>query len=106
MPQPHQQHEFRESVVPRPRGVKTIEVDEELMQDIRECVRDRAVPVLSNIIVDIHAADIADIIDHLESEDRLFVFNLLDTATASDVLLELDFAVRQGLLEILSQEKI
>jgi magnesium transporter len=90
----------------RPRGVKTIEVDEELMQDIRELVRERAIMVLSNIIVDIHAADIADIIDHLENDDRLFVFNLLDIPTASEVLLELDSGVRQALLEVLPQEKI
>jgi magnesium transporter len=106
MPQPELRQELRESVIPRPRGVKTIEVDEELLQDIREFVRDRAIAVLSNIIVDIHAADIGDIIDHLESEDRLFVFSLLDTATASDVLLELDFGVREGLLEVLPQETI
>jgi magnesium transporter len=106
MPQPELRQELTERVVARPRGVKTIEVDEELLQDIREFVRDRAIAVLSNIIVDIHAADIADIIDHLESEDRLFVFSLLDTATASDVLLELDFPVREGLLESLPQETI
>jgi magnesium transporter len=106
MPQPELRQEFRESVVPRPRGVKTIEVDEELLQDIREFVKDRAIAVLSNIIVDIHAADIADIIDHLESEDQLFVFSLLDTANASDVLLELDYSVREALLEVLPQETI
>lgn len=90
----------------RPRGVKTIEADEELMEDIRELVHDRAIPVLSNIIVDIHAADIADIIEHLEGDDRLFLFNLLDIPIAGEVLLELDSGVRQVLLEVLPQEKI
>lgn len=92
--------------VSRRRGVKTIEVDEELMQDIRELVRERAMPVLWNILVDLHPADIADIINHLEDDERQFVFNLLDIPVASEVLLELDAGVRQTLLEILPQEKI
>jgi len=90
----------------RKRGEKTIEVDEELMQDIRELVRERALPVLWNIIIDLHPADIADIIDHLENDERQFVFNLLEVSVASEVLLELDPAVRQALIEILPQEKI
>jgi len=94
------------AAAPRRRGVKTIEVDEELMRDIRELVAERARPLLLNILLDLHAADIADIIDHLEGEDRLFVFELLDVPTAAEVLLELDSAVRQGLLEVLPAEKI
>lgn len=94
-----------DSTMPR-RGIKTIEVDEELMRDIREFVHGRAMPVLWNILVDLHPADIADIIDHLEGKDREFVFNLLDISVASEVLLELDPAVRQALLDVLPQEKI
>lgn len=90
----------------RPRGIKTIEVDEELMRDIRHLAAEKAGPVLLNILLDLHPADIADIIDHLEGEDRLFVFNLLDIPTAAEVLLELDSAVRQGLLKILPPDKI
>lgn len=90
----------------RRRGIKTIDVDEELMQDIRELVHERAMPVLWNILVDLHPADIANIIDHLEGTDREFVFNLLDISVASEVLLELDPGVRQALLDVLQQEKI
>ena len=93
-------------IIPRRRGVKTIEVDEELMADIGELVRDKASPILLNILTDIHAADIADIINRLEGEDREYVFNLLDTETGSAVLLELDPAVRETLLESLPSEKI
>ena len=91
---------------PRRRGIKTIEVDEELMQDIRELVRERAMPVLWNILVDLHPADIADIINHLENDERHFVFNLLEIPVASEVLLELDAGVRESLLETLPQDKI
>ena len=71
-------------IIPRRRGVKSIEVDEELMADIRELVHDKANTILLNILTDIHAADIADIINHLEGEDREYVFNLLDMQTGRD----------------------
>ncbi|MBI1805932.1 MAG: magnesium transporter [Ignavibacteria bacterium] len=93
-------------IIPRKRGVKTIEVDDELMQDIRELVHDRASTLLLNIITDIHAADIADIINRLEPDERMFVFDLLDVSTASAVLLELDTGVREVLLESLPSERI
>ena len=81
-------------IIPRRRGVKTIEVDEELLQDIRELIHERAGAMLLNIFFDLHAADIGDLINHLEPEDREFVFNLLDKETAGEVILELDPAIR------------
>jgi magnesium transporter len=88
------------------RGVKTIEVDDELMDDIRELVRDRAGAILLNIITDLHPVDIAEIIDRLDTEDRAFVFNLLEPSIGSAVLLELNDDVRSALLEPLTSEKI
>lgn len=93
-------------IVPRRRGVKTIDVDDELMADIRELVRARASTLLLNIIADIHAADIASILNRLDIEDQKYVFDLLDLHTASAVLLEIDASAREALLESLPIEKI
>lgn len=93
-------------IIPRKRGVKTIEVDDELMRDIRELVLDKASALLLNIIADLHAADIAEIINRLETDDRHFVFDLLNAGVGSAVLLDLEPLVRQQLLETLPSEKI
>jgi magnesium transporter len=93
-------------IIPRRRGVKTIEVDDELMQDIRELVRERASTILMNILTDLHEADIADIINRLEGEDRLFIFNLLSDEVGSGTLLELDSNVRKEIIESLPSEQI
>ena len=93
-------------IVPRRHGVKTIEVDDELMSDIRELVRERAGALLLNIITDLHAADVADIIDRLDPDDRRYVFELLNTDLGSAVLLELQLEVRRLLLETMASEKI
>jgi magnesium transporter len=94
-------------IVPsRPHGVKTIDIDDELMGDIREIVRSKASPILLNIVTDLHEADIAEIINRLDPEDREYVFNLLEPAVGSAVLLELNAEVRGPLLEPWTSEKI
>ena len=93
-------------IVPRRRGNKSIEVDDALMEDIRELAHDKAGPMLVNILADLHAADIAEIINRLEPEDQAYVFGLLDVPTGSGVLLELLPEVRGALLDSLPSEKI
>jgi len=95
-----------ESEMKRRRGVRTIEVDDELMEDITELVREGARTVVLNILADLHPADIADILEHLAPDDWLMLFELLDAQTASQVLLELQPGVRQLLLEPLSSERL
>ncbi len=102
----HTVHTEDAIIVPRKRGIKTIEVDEALLEDIRELVRDRATPILKNILTDLHEADIGEIINHLDAEDGLYVFDLLDVKTASVVLLELDPVIREKFLDALPSEKI
>lgn len=93
-------------IIPRKRGVKTIEVDDELMHDIRELARERAGSLLLNIITDLHAADVAEIIGRLDPDDRQYVFELLNVETGSAVLLDLQPEARHQLLEVMPSEKI
>ncbi len=95
-----------EILIAQRRGVKTIEIDEELLDDIRELIRERASAILLNILTDLHPADIGEILNRLDQEEREFVFKLLDNETASTVLLELDSSIREGLLDNISTEKI
>jgi magnesium transporter len=85
---------------------ETIEVDEELMRDIRELIRDRAAALLLNILTDIHASDIAVILNGLDPDDGEYLFSLLDTDTGSAVLRELTPETRATILEKLPSEKI
>ena len=79
-----------------------IEIDDELMQDIEELVRTRSNFLLLNILQDLYPADIAHILNRLEGEDLEFVFSLLSTETASEVLPELSDESREFVLRRIS----
>jgi magnesium transporter len=57
-------------------------------------------------ISDIHPADLADILEELSGEERMSVFNALDTETAADTLEETEPRVQRQLVESLRRERI
>ncbi len=81
-------------------------IEEEFLDDLRELIQVRSTASIINILAYLHSPDIADIIDNLEPEDRLYIFELLDHETASEVLLEVDEKVREDLLDRLSHPRI
>lgn len=91
--------------VPAPQP-ETLDVDDELMGDIRGMIRDRAAALLLNILTDLHASDIAVIVNGLDPEDAEYLFPLLDTDAGSAVLRELNPETRALILEKLPSEKI
>jgi magnesium transporter len=89
-----------------PRGVRTIELDEELLDDIRELIHEEARAILVNILADLHAADVADILESLEEDDRTYLVGLLSPQVASEVLPELSEGIRESTLPTLKTETI
>jgi magnesium transporter len=87
-------------------GEALIEVDDELMQDIEELVKSKSDYLLLNILQDLYPADIAHIINRLETDEAEYVFTMLPNDVASEVIVELDDVHREHLLGILSQERI
>ncbi len=83
-----------------------IVVDNELMADLEELVRSRSDFLVLNILQDIHAGDIAHIINRLDVEDGEYVFGLLPDDLASDVLSDLDEVHREHLLLKLPEERL
>lgn len=83
-----------------------IEIDDELMHDIYELVSTRSDYLLLNILRDLYPADIAHIMNRLESEDAEYVFGLLPNDVASEVLVDLDDVHKERILQILSQARI
>lgn len=62
--------------------------------------------VLKEKLDDIHPADLADIIEELDPDQRLAVFNELPAARASDTLEEIDPSVQRDMVAALNKEKV
>ena len=57
-------------------------------------------------IADIHPADLADILEELSGDERMAVFNSLDTETAADALEETEPRVQRELVATVRRERI
>lgn len=80
--------------------------DPEIVDNIKALIEEEATQSLLTIFKDIHPADIAEIINHLSFEQARYVFNILDTETASEVITELQDNIREKILERTTADKI
>ncbi len=55
---------------------------------------------------DLHPADVAELLQQLDTEESEYLFKLLDEDTAADVLMELDEDERLKLIEDMPAEEI
>lgn len=85
---------------------EVIQVDNELLDNISELVKDKSSSALLNIFTDIHSADIAEIINHTSTSNAKYLFELLDTETAGEVITEIDENLREKILDKIDTEKI
>lgn len=61
---------------------------------------------LRNSLVDLHATDVAEILDRLKFDQANYLFRLLENEVKADVLIELDEEQRSSLLHAMTAEEI
>jgi magnesium transporter len=84
-----------------------VQIDyEEILPDIIKLIENENYGSLLNILVDLHPADIEELIDRLKKEERKKLFAILPRDLASEVLPELDEPIVEQVLEGFSEEKI
>lgn len=62
--------------------------------------------ILKETLPEIHPVDLADILEELSEEQRLAIFNELDTDQASDILEEIEPRVQRSLISSLDKERV
>ncbi len=62
--------------------------------------------ILKEKLSEIHPVDLADILEELDPEQRVTIFDKLDTERASDVLEEIDPSVQRDIVSSLNKEKV
>lgn len=80
--------------------------EENVSDVIQELLERHDDTYLRAALLDLHAADIAEAMEHLGSEKALILFPLLDTEKAAEVLVELDTPIRQDVLSGLRDREI
>ncbi len=82
------------------------ELTDELLVQIKELIAEKRNDTLTSMMEEYHYADIAEITDELEEAEAIYLIKLLDSEKTSDVLTELDEAVRESILEAMSAREI
>jgi len=77
-----------------------------LLDSIRNMIEEKAYPDLERLITELHPADLADLIEHLESDERLSVFRLLSFERAGEVLTEISSPLQEDLTNELDDQTI
>jgi len=77
-----------------------------LPSDIGRFKGDVKLNVSREKIADIHPADLADILEELSGEERMSVFDTLDTETAADTLEETEPRVQRQLIAAVRRERV
>ncbi len=94
----------REEHISQTRDV--IRIDKELLENVSLLIEEQDSGSLLNIITDLHPADIAEVINHLDYDDAEYLFHLLDNDTAAEVITEIDEDLREKILQDIDTDKI
>ena len=81
---------------------KKFQLSENFIQEIIDLINNNDDKKLSNSFVEIHHADIAEILEELDFTNATYIIKLLDSEKTSDVLMELDDDYREKILKNLS----
>lgn len=85
---------------------KTIAIDGKLIEEVKHFAEEGNRQGLKKFIDDMRAADLADLIEYLDPEERLFIFNLLEPDGAGEVLVEIETPVQERILKDLDNQAI
>jgi magnesium transporter len=85
---------------------KTITIDGKLIEEVKQFAEQENRQGLKKLIDEMRAADLADLIEHLDPEERLFIINLLEPDGAGEVLVEIETPVQELILKDLDNQAI
>ena len=82
------------------------EITKEYILEIQQLIAEQKNDALLNLLEEVHYADVAEIVEELNSDEGLYLIKLLDSDKTSDVITELDEDTREKILKGLSSKEI
>ena len=83
-----------------------LNIDKALLKAIRDQIESGADRELLVLLSELHAADLAEVLDHVKREEAHYLFRLIPKELKSDVLIELEEDVRLELLTSMTSAEI
>jgi magnesium transporter len=77
-----------------------------LLDTIERMIEEKAFPGLEKFLHSLHPADLADLLEHLESEERLSVFALLTPESSGQVLTQISPPMQESLTNELDNQRL
>jgi magnesium transporter len=84
----------------------SVALTERLIEEVKLLIKDEDRTTLGRLVYEMQAADVADLVEHLEHEERLYIIELLMPEDAGEVLLEMEPPVQERILGSLNAEAI
>jgi magnesium transporter len=81
-------------------------ISKELIVQIEQLIHQKNDHELEILLNDMHHADIAEIFDELDTEEAIYIFNILDSEITAEILTELEDDLREKILSGLSAKEI
>ncbi|MFC1819910.1 magnesium transporter [Thermodesulfobacteriota bacterium] len=85
---------------------KTHIISEKMVEDVKASIKEKDSNFLIKLVDDMRAADLADLIEHLNPEERLYLFDLLEPDGAGEVLVEIEPPVQERIISDLDNQVI
>jgi len=86
------------------KGIEAI--SQELIEKIKELIKANNIQGLRKIVDTMKPADMADLIEHLNSDERMFIFKVLEPDGAGEVLMEVEPPIQESILEKIDNESL
>ncbi len=84
----------------------TFKITKELLKNVAELIHSKDDVAISELFLEVHHADIAEVLDELTFNESVYIIRLLDSETTSEVLIDVDDDVREKVLEQLTAKEI
>lgn len=87
-------------------STQTQVIDDKLIEEVRYAINEKNEKYILKLIDDLRAADLADLVEHLDSDERLYLFTLLEPEGAGEVLVEINPPVQERILNELDNQVV
>jgi len=84
----------------------SFKIDKFSLDSLKTLIKEKQQHAISELLHDLHYADLGEIMDELSSHEAAYIFKALDSEKTAEILLEIDDDLREKILKNLSAKEI